>query len=54
MTTSPRLPPEILAPISIGELIDKITILEIKMERISESQKLRNVTVELEMSRVHK
>jgi hypothetical protein len=51
MTKSPRHPTEILAPISIGELIDKITILEIKVERMSESQKLRNVTVELDMLR---
>ena len=38
----------ILAPVSIGELADKITILEIKAERISEPQKLRNVRIELE------
>jgi uncharacterized protein DUF6165 len=37
----------ILAPISIGELIDKITILEIKAERISDPAKLRNVATEL-------
>ena len=35
------------APISIGELIDKITILEIKNERISDAGKLRNVRAEL-------
>ena len=51
MTKSQRHPTELLAPISIGELIDKITILEIKVERMSESQKLRNVTVELDMLR---
>ena len=49
MTKSPRHPAEVLAPISIGELIDKITILEIKTERMSGNQKLRNVTVELGM-----
>ncbi len=31
-----------------GELLDKITILEIKAERITDEQKLRNVKVELE------
>jgi tetratricopeptide (TPR) repeat protein len=35
-----------LAP---GELIDKITILEIKSERISDAEKLRNVRLELGM-----
>ena len=39
---------QILAPISAGELIDKITILEIKAERISEPRKLANVRRELE------
>lgn len=38
---------EILAPISAGELIDKITILEIKAERISDPAKLANVRREL-------
>jgi hypothetical protein len=37
----------ILAPVSIGELIDKITILEIKAERITDPGKLRNVATEL-------
>lgn len=34
-----------------GELIDKITILEIKVERIKESDKLRHVRSELETLR---
>ena len=34
-------------PISWGELVDKITILEIKSERIDDSKKLANVTREL-------
>jgi len=38
---------QVLAPIAIGELIDKITILEIKSERISDRDKLRNVSNEL-------
>ena len=37
----------ILAPVAIGELIDKITILEIKAERITDPGKLRNVGHEL-------
>ena len=36
----------ILAPVSLGELIDKITILEIKKEKI-DSSKLNNVLKEL-------
>jgi hypothetical protein len=35
------------APISIGELFDKITILQIKAERITDSAKLQNITTEL-------
>jgi Family of unknown function (DUF6165) len=37
----------ILAPISIGELIDKITILQIKMQMIKDTDKLSNVSEEL-------
>lgn len=37
----------IQAPISLGELIDKITILEIKAVHISDETKLKNVTHEL-------
>ena len=39
----------IAAPVSFGELIDKITILEIKSERISDEGKLVNVRHELEI-----
>ena len=35
------------APISIGELVDKITILELKLEFLTDSKKLENVNVEL-------
>ena len=38
---------QINVPISPGELIDKITILEIKMERMDDPQKLSNVKNEL-------
>lgn len=37
----------IQAPISLGELIDKITILEIKAAHIGDENKLKNVTNEL-------
>jgi hypothetical protein len=40
---------EIRIPISPGELLDKITILQIKAERISDPAKVANVTSELEM-----
>ncbi|MGD9157053.1 MAG: DUF6165 family protein [Desulfobacteraceae bacterium] len=36
-------------PISPGELMDKITILEIKIERMDDPQKLSNVKTELDM-----
>ena len=39
---------EIIAPISIGELIDKITILEIKKKHMKESR-LNNVEKELNL-----
>ncbi|MFC1836119.1 hypothetical protein ACFL2Q_15600 [Thermodesulfobacteriota bacterium] len=37
----------ILVEISPGELIDKITILQIKTERITDAQKVHNVSREL-------
>lgn len=40
---------QILIPISPGELLDKITILEIKSARIASSEKLANVNRELGM-----
>ena len=38
---------DILVPISVGELMDKITILEIKFERIKNSSQLENIAHEL-------
>ena len=38
----------ILAPISAGELIDKITILRIKLEKLTDRAKLDNVRRELD------
>jgi len=40
---------QITIPISPGELLDKITILEIKSERISDADKKANVNNELSM-----
>ncbi|MET0658561.1 MAG: DUF6165 family protein [Steroidobacteraceae bacterium] len=40
---------DILTPISPGELIDKLTILEIKAERIQDAAKLANVRHELNL-----
>lgn len=39
----------IRVPISPGELLDKITILEIKAEQIADNEKLRNVQTELDL-----
>lgn len=39
----------ILAPISVGELFDKISILEIKLERLEDPVKLVNVRHELSL-----
>lgn len=39
---------EIKVPISPGELLDKITILRIKSQRMTDPQKVRNVRVELD------
>ncbi len=38
---------EILVPVSFGELLDKIAILQIKSERMSDPAKLANVRSEL-------
>jgi hypothetical protein len=38
---------ELLVPVSPGELLDKITILRIKVARIQEAGKLANVKLEL-------
>ena len=45
---APRM---LAAPCSLGELIDKITILRIKAERIGEKEKLANVRRELALAR---
>ena len=39
----------LLVPVSWGELLDKITILQIKAERMTDAEKLKNVRHELEL-----
>ncbi len=39
---------QLLAPISVGELIDKITILKIKQSKATNTEKLKNIEHELE------
>ena len=41
-----------LTPLSIGELVDKITILEIKEKNIKDTNKLVNVQTELKTLRI--
>lgn len=38
---------DVMIPVSVGELFDKITILEIKVERITAEHKLANIRREL-------
>jgi hypothetical protein len=42
---------QILAPISVGELLDKISILEVKAERLDDDAKRDNVLRELALLR---
>lgn len=41
----------IMVPVAVGELIDKITILEIKVERIRDPQRAVNIKSELDALR---
>ena len=41
----------IRVPVSPGEVLDKITILEIKSERMDDPEKVANVRIELELLR---
>lgn len=47
-SASAALGVELLAPVSVGELIDKITILRIKADRIEDDVKHANVVRELQ------
>jgi len=40
---------EVVIPVSAGELLDKITILRIKVARMSDAQQLANVRLELSL-----
>ena len=40
---------KILAEISVGELFDKITILNIKLKKINDPEKLKNIKTELDV-----
>ncbi len=40
---------KIFAEISVGELFDKITILNIKLKKINDPEKLKNIKTELEV-----
>jgi len=44
---------EVRASISVGELIDKITILEIKLGKIKNPKKLKNIKKELDILNEH-
>lgn len=39
----------VTTPISVGELLDKVTILEIKSSKISDIEKLKNINHELSL-----
>jgi len=47
MSARANNPQDVLVPISVGELIDKIVILEIKSERIKNANQLANIANEL-------
>jgi len=47
MSSSGTRAGEMTVPVSIGEVLDKITILQIKSERLRDEAKLRNVGEEL-------
>ena len=49
MSTASQPRRQIQAPISVGELIDKITILEIKAAHLRDPERSRNVATELQL-----
>ena len=53
-TSAPRAMMELAIPAAVGELIDKITILEIKESHIGEAAKLENIRRELTLLRTLK
>ncbi|HVL15946.1 MAG TPA: DUF6165 family protein [Gemmata sp.] len=50
-STRPRRGTSVAVPVAVGELIDKITILEIKERRLTDPGRLRNVRTELAVLR---
>ena len=48
-STGMRQAQQLLIPVSTGELVDKITILEIKKRKINQPEALKNVLTELEL-----
>ena len=48
-STDMRQAQPLLIPVSTGELVDKITILEIKKRKINQPEALKNVLTELEL-----
>jgi hypothetical protein len=51
MPTQQDTQPTLTIEVSPGELLDKISILEIKSERVSDTAKLKNIRFELELYR---
>ena len=51
VSTGMRQSQQLLIPVSTGELVDKITILEIKKKKIKQPEALQNVSTELELLR---
>ena len=49
ISTNMRQAQPLLIPVSTGELVDKITILEIKKRKINQPEALKNVLTELEL-----
>lgn len=47
MSGSDRSTTEILVPVSVGEVVDKVTILRIKRDKIADPMKLANIRREL-------
>ena len=48
-TTSTQKAIQVSAPVSVGDLVDKITILQVKLEKIIDPEKLANICNELRL-----
>ena len=49
VSTGMRQAQQLLVPVSTGELVDKITILEIKKRKIKQPEALKNISTELKL-----